>query len=300
MTMKRSATRQLTPSQQTTRQATSDQSTNERLFRVAMAAGYTLRTRVAGWKLFCEDLNIPPWLILDDLPGFKRLQCALDMTERFAFTAEGMLRWFNDVRPKEEPELTVLPLTAERVAASTVELFSVQRSTQALKSHMLVNEASAGRLRETGLIRITPELQRRSFVEDYQGSLLQQKPSPLLDKYLYPSVLGVGRRYQPSTSGSLMGRTSYAASRIFVTRDGSGKARLNTPYFLGLLASVAVHSTSHRNLARSTLTTFNSFGSTVGGDAGINVFHEFEPGIRQIIKGHTPKFVSRVEDRFRK
>jgi hypothetical protein len=177
---------------------------------------------------------------------------------------------------------------------------SVQRSTQALKSHMLVNEASAGRLRETGLIRITPELQRRSFVEDYQGSLLQQKPSPLLDKYLYPSVLGVGRRYQPSTSGSLMGRTSYAASRIFVTRDGSGKASLNTPYFLGLLASVAVHSTSHRNLARSTLTTFNSFGSTVGGDAGINVFHEFEPGIRQIIKGHTPKFVSRVEDRFRK
>jgi hypothetical protein len=177
---------------------------------------------------------------------------------------------------------------------------SVQRSTQALKSHMLVNEASAGRLRETGLIRITPELQRRSFVEDYQGSLLQQKPSPLLDKYLYPSVLGVGRRYQPSTSGSLMGRTSYAASRIFVTRDGSGKASLNTPYFLGLLASVAVHSTSHRNLARSTLTTFNSFGSTVGGDAGINVFHEFEPGIRQILKGHTPKFVSRVEDRFRK
>ena len=177
---------------------------------------------------------------------------------------------------------------------------SVQRSTQALKSHMLVNEASAGRLRETGLIRITPELQRRSFVEDYQGSLLQQKPSPLLDKYLYPSVLGVGRRYQPSTSGSLMGRTSYAASRIFVTRDGSGKASLNTPYFLGLLASVAVHSTSHRNLARSTLTTFNSFGSTVGSDAGINVFHEFEPGIRQIIKGHTPKFVSRVEDRFRK
>jgi len=177
---------------------------------------------------------------------------------------------------------------------------SVERSTQALKSHMLVNEASAGRLREAGLIHITPELKLRSFVEDYQGSLIQQERSPLLVKYLFPSVLGVGRRYQPSTSGSLMGRTSYAASRIFVTRDGSGKASLNTPYFLGLLASVAVHSTSHRNLARSTLTTFNSFGSTVGGDAGINVFHEFEPGIRQILKGHTPKFVSRVEDRFRK
>ncbi len=150
------------------------------------------------------------------------------------------------------------------------------------------------------MIRNTSELQLRSFGEHYQGSLIQQERSPLLDKYLYPSMLGVGRRYQPSTSDSLMGRTSYAASRIFVTRDSSGKARLNTPYLLGLLASVAVHSTSHRNLARSTLTTFNSFGSTVGSDAGINVFHEFEPGIRQIIKGHTPKFVSRVEDRFRK
>jgi hypothetical protein len=175
---------------------------------------------------------------------------------------------------------------------------SVQRSTQALKFHTLVNEASAARLREAGLIPITPELQFRSFGEHYQGSLILENRS-LLVKYLYPSVLGVGRRYQPSTSDSLMGRTSYAASRIFVTRDGSGKARLNTPYFLGLLASVAVHSTSHRNLARSTLATFNSFGSTVGSDAGINVFHEFEPGIRQIVKGHTPKFVSRVEDHFR-
>jgi hypothetical protein len=176
---------------------------------------------------------------------------------------------------------------------------SVQGSTQALKSHTLVNEASAARLRATGLIPITPELPFRSFVEHYQGSLIQPKPGPLLVKYLYPSVLGGGRLYQPSTSVSLMGRTSYAASRIFVTREGSGKARLNTPYLLGLLASVAVHSTSHRNLARSTLATFNSFGSTVGSDAGINVFHEFEPGIRQIMKGHTPKFVSRVEDHFR-
>jgi hypothetical protein len=176
---------------------------------------------------------------------------------------------------------------------------SVQRPTQTLKSYTLVNEASAARLREAGLIPITPELQFRSFVEHYHESLIQQRRSLLFDKYLYPSVLGVGRRYQPSTSVSLMGRTSYAASRIFVTRDGSGKARLNTPYLLGLLASVAVHSTSHRNLARSTLATFNSFGSTVGSDAGINVFHEFEPGIRQIIKGHTPKFVSRVEDHFR-
>jgi hypothetical protein len=69
---------------------------------------------------------------------------------------------------------------------------SVQLSTQALKSHTLVNEAIAARLRETGLTHITPELKLRSFVEDYQGSLIQQERSPLLVKYLFPSVLGSG------------------------------------------------------------------------------------------------------------
>jgi hypothetical protein len=176
---------------------------------------------------------------------------------------------------------------------------SVPPSTPAPHFHALAGEASAGRLRDTGLIQITPGLQRCCFVERYQRSLIQQKHSLLLAKYLYPSLLGVDRRYQPSTSESLMGRVSYAASRIFITRDGSGRTRLNTPYFLGLLASVAAHSASHPNFARSTLATFNSFGSTVGGDAGVNVFHEFGPGIRQIVKGHTPKFMWWVEERFR-
>jgi len=29
----------------------------------------------------------------------------------------------------------------------------------------------------------------------------------------------------------------------------------------------------------------------------MNVFHEFGPGIRQMVKGLTPKFVSRIEER---
>jgi hypothetical protein len=35
----------------------------------------------------------------------------------------------------------------------------------------------------------------------------------------------------------------------------------------------------------------------MGSDAGMNVFHEFGPGIRQVLQGHTPKFVSRIEAR---
>jgi hypothetical protein len=91
-----------------------------------------------------------------------------------------------------------------------------------------------------------------------------------------------------------MGRASDAASRIFVTRDDSGKARLNTSYFLGVLASVAIHTAYRPYWTRSTSATFNNFGSTIGSDAGLNVFHEFQPGILQMVKGHTPKFVFRI------
>ncbi len=173
---------------------------------------------------------------------------------------------------------------------------SVQSSRQALNFHKLVNVPSPRQLRETAMGHFTPGPECCLLTERYQTSFIHPNRNPFFERYLYPSV--PGPRYHFSTSDSLMGRASYAASRIFVTRDNSGRARLNTPYLLGLLSSLAVHSASHPNLARSTLATFNSVGSTAGGDAGMNVFREFGPGLLQIVKGHTPKFVSRVEGRF--
>jgi hypothetical protein len=35
----------------------------------------------------------------------------------------------------------------------------------------------------------------------------------------------------------------------------------------------------------------------IGSGAGINLFREFGPGFRQMIKGHAPKLESRVEER---
>jgi hypothetical protein len=184
---------------------------------------------------------------------------------------------------------------------------SFQPPTQAEKFQAFVNEArsplifgaagvNAGVMHETELEHFTPGPQP-SFTALYRVALIQKESSAFFGKYLYPSLLKQDPRYYPSTSDSFMGRATYAASRIFITRDDSGKTRLNTSYFLGVLTSVAISTAYRPYWARSTSGAFNNFGTTIGSDAGINVLHEFGPGIRQMVNAHTPRFVSRIEER---
>jgi hypothetical protein len=126
---------------------------------------------------------------------------------------------------------------------------------------------------------------------------VQNKSDDFFDKHLYPSLLKRRLNYHPASSDSLMGRATYAASRIFVARDDSGKGRLNTSYFLGVLTSAAIHTAYRPYWRRSPSQPFNDFGSTIGNDAGMNLFHEFGPGLQQLMKSHTPRFVSRIEER---
>jgi hypothetical protein len=95
----------------------------DRYFDLVAASGYVLRAKADGWKLFCERLNIPPFMHWEMLPGFDRLQRALALAEKVAFTAEGFLKWLNRIRPKGKPKLTELPLVAESVAKTLENTF---------------------------------------------------------------------------------------------------------------------------------------------------------------------------------
>jgi hypothetical protein len=156
--------------------------------------------------------------------------------------------------------------------------------------------ANARVIRETELDHVKAATQL-SFTGRYKARSTEKRSSTFFGRYLCPSVLKQSLRYHPSTSGSLMSRAAYAASSIFIIRDDAGKERLNTSYFLGVLTSVAIHTAYRPYWARSASATFNNFGSTIGSDAGINLLHEFRPGLLQMMKGHTPKFVSRMEAR---
>jgi hypothetical protein len=125
----------------------------------------------------------------------------------------------------------------------------------------------------------------------------QKDPNAIFRKYLYPSAAALPSGYHSVSDAGLMHRATYAASRPLITRDYSGKARLNTSYILRTLTAVAKDTASTPYWKRSLAEPFSDFGSTVGNDAGMNLWHEFGPSIEQLMKSHTPKFVTRIEER---
>lgn len=127
----------------------------------------------------------------------------------------------------------------------------------------------------------------------YGAAALQKESSSFLGKYLFSSLLKQDPRYYPSTSDSVAGRALYATSRIFITHKDSGERTLNTSYFLGLLTAKVIATAYRPYWARSNSITFKTFGSTMGSDMGMDLLHEFGPGIKQLLKRHSPKFLHR-------
>jgi hypothetical protein len=95
----------------------------ERDIHRALAIGFVLRTLTDGWKLFCEELNVPPLVIWQCLPGFYRLQTALALNENAPFGPEQYLQWCNSIRPTDTPEITEFALTADAIAAGTKNIY---------------------------------------------------------------------------------------------------------------------------------------------------------------------------------
>ena len=138
---------------------------------------------------------------------------------------------------------------------------------------------------------------RQPIPTDFYGApMLRNQSSAFLDTYLHRSLLKPDPLYHHSTSNSIVSRATYAFSCDLITRNNSGKSKLNTSYLVGVLISAAVATADRPYWARSNATTFNNFGSTIGSDAGMNLFHEFQPGIRQMLNSHSPKFVKRIEE----
>jgi hypothetical protein len=95
---------------------------HDRLWESSLAQGFVLRIRMQGWKLFCERMGIAPLRVWKTLPGFERLQRALEMAElqstsKRPFSCADAVRWANRRLPDGEPERTEADIiTAARFA----------------------------------------------------------------------------------------------------------------------------------------------------------------------------------------
>jgi hypothetical protein len=173
---------------------------------------------------------------------------------------------------------------------------SVQAVTPPRKSTVFVEEARsslkfAAMGGKAGLIR------QDRFAAPEKAPSSQRESSNVLKQYLNSSVLSQQSGYHSASSTSLLGRATYAGSRIFVRQDEFGKSRLNTSYLLRALGSMAAATASRPYWRRSVGEPFGDFGSTVGNEAGMNLWHEFRPGVEQLMKSHTPRFVSKIKER---
>jgi hypothetical protein len=107
-----------------------EQTLATRYLDLYLAQGFMLKTKLAGWKTFCEQLSIPPFAMWKFLPGFDRLRRTLERLEdnEFrpgpAFLPEGMRRWLSEIRPDGQPEPSMEDLISpERFADGLDEVF---------------------------------------------------------------------------------------------------------------------------------------------------------------------------------
>jgi hypothetical protein len=110
-----------------------DRSLPTRTLDLYLAQGFVLKTKAAGWKRFCERLSVPPFVLWHILPGFERVQRALELLEdnEFrpgpAFEPEGMLRWLRKIRPKGQPKPSLADLMSPERAAEDLDTVFRQR-----------------------------------------------------------------------------------------------------------------------------------------------------------------------------
>ncbi len=173
---------------------------------------------------------------------------------------------------------------------------SKQVTTQERNLNLLIlGASSSSKIRAMGIDAVL--MRRGGFAAFNEAVSSRSDSNAIIGKYLQPPAPMEQSSYHTRISESLMARAEYAASRILVTRDDSGKGRLNTSYLLRALTSVAAATASRPYWRRPLGAPFSDFGSTVGNDVGMNLWHEFGPGVQQLMKSHTPKFVSKIEER---
>lgn len=138
----------------------------------------------------------------------------------------------------------------------------------------------------------------QSYASRMGQGVADQSEQGFFTKFLLPTFLHQDPRYYASTDDSYGERAAYALSRIFVTRNDNGKSALNTSELLGAVLAASITTAYHPIRRPTPGQVAGGAASTMGTDAGLNMFREFWPDIREGLMDHGPRMVQTLVARF--
>jgi hypothetical protein len=121
------------------------------------------------------------------------------------------------------------------------------------------------------------------FGKRYAAALTGLVTGDYLAGAILPTLLHQDPRYFRLAQGTVLHRTVYAMSRIFVIRSDSGKDVANWSELAGNAGSAAIATTYYPSSSRTVGDAASQWGFQVGTDALLNVVKEFWPDIHRKI-----------------
>jgi hypothetical protein len=133
--------------------------------------------------------------------------------------------------------------------------------------------------------------------EAYAATLADGESREFFGNFLFPTLLRQDPRYFPKRTGSVLSRAWYAATRVVVTRNDSGREMFNFSEVMGVAFSKALSNAYYPNRYCGGLDTTANILGTFQSDATSNLLREFWPDIRKIVHKHTPQRFQSLEER---
>lgn len=120
----------------------------------------------------------------------------------------------------------------------------------------------------------------KGYAHRYWTAFIDQSMGNVMAEAVFPTLLHEDPRYFRKVSGSKLGRTRYALTRVLVTRTDAGGTRFNFSEILGngVMASIG---NAYYPANRGFGDTMQRMGMQVATDAFSNMLKEFWPDVKQ-------------------
>jgi len=128
-----------------------------------------------------------------------------------------------------------------------------------------------------------------AFGDRVGAAFLRQASMRFFCNSAFPVLLHEDPRYFRKASGSYRSRIGWAAERAFVIQRDDGSHGFNNSDIFGHLAAAALTPTYYPHPSANTGVVFETWGTSIAGDVGNNMFLEFWPDVTNLWRRHRQK-----------